>query len=578
MATTAEKTFIRWMKRACYLVAAAYAINFFFLAFLVGPHDFNHLSGYYELAYRFWATQGLSLPQFNPFLCGGRTLGGDPQIPIFHPASFLVGIFGPAVVLRWEMLSQIAVGSLGLWKLLTYLKLPKINRLWGLLVFLCGGGVIARFEVGHVTLGFLYFFPLFLWLSYEMNDRKKLARSFSLYLLAFIYCGLYKPNFFAYGVPLLALEAIPRALFQRRPSIILTLVLATGLAAIADAVSLWPAAWYFDHFPRTSAAEAKWTFPWAFLANALLPLRSIPNAWYGSAPIQRHEYNIFVGPVALFFSYFALKSRPWKAETKALVVWIAISFLLGLGCSDWEFHWYSPYSWFSRFWPGFQSLRVPTRLWYGSFLGFVVLSSIGFRFPKQEWQKTLFWSFGILPLVATAVVNLTKTTWIAEQSQGKERREYPAKILFTHLEEEDRGLNEIRLGQGILECVDNIQAYRAALSEGNALGVSTGALVLVKANWESWNRIHVEGKAEKPFRLELNLNHSDLWRWEGPSARLDSGKGQKLAVRSDTPDLGGTLVFEQPGVFAAAMVSGIAAPLLLLGVGLTLWRTRRSRG
>ena len=264
MATASDKEQTAWLQRALYLVGLAYAACFFLAGPWVGPYDYNHLSGYYEIAWRFWKTQS-GLPQYNPFLCGGRTLAGDPQIPIYHPFTLLVGLLGPTVVVRWEMLAQIALGAWGMLRLLTYFELPRANRLWGTLLFVAGGAVLARFEVGHVTLGFLFLFPLFLYLSYRIASNRDVARSFCWYLLLFIYCGLYKPNFFAYAVPLLGIEAAARAFFQRRPRVILAFGAAALLAAGVDAISLLPAADYFARFPRTAAAEAKWT--WGLLVR-----------------------------------------------------------------------------------------------------------------------------------------------------------------------------------------------------------------------------------------------------------------------------------------------------------------------
>jgi len=576
MATAAEKEQTVWLKRTLWFVGAVYGIFFFVLGPWVGPHDFNHLSGYYELAWRFWKTQN-GLPGFNPFLCGGRTLAGDPQIPIYHPFTFLVGWLGPTVVLRWEMLGQIALGAWGMNRLLKYFELPEASRVWGVLVFVAGGGVLARFEVGHVTLGFLSLFPLFLFLSYEIGAGRNVARNFCWYVLLFVYSGLYKPNFFAYAVPLLGVEVIARAAFQRRLSVIAAFAAAVGLAAGVDAISLLPAADYFARFPRTSAAEAKWTWPWAFLANVLMPLRTIPKAWYGLAPIQRHEYNIFVGPIALLFAGLALKTRPWRPEVRALVVWAAISAFLGLGTSDLDFHFYSPYSWLAATWPGFATLRVPTRLWFGAFTAFAILSAIGFRNLTWGMRQTCFWFFGVLPLVLGAVANLGKTFMLSEQTQGQVSREYPKQITLAHLSHPDLGLDEVRQGKSIYECVDNLQAYRAPLEEKSLLDISTPVMAAVSAEWETWSRIQVTARAADALPITLNLNHSDLWRWEGTAAQIISSRGQPLALRSDTGELKGALIFEQPGTQRAALISATFAPVVFLAIAFTLWRTRKRR-
>jgi len=272
-----------------------------------------------------------------------------------------------------------------------------------------------------------------------------------------------------------------------------------------------------------------------------------------------------------------VRARVTRPEVKALLVWAACSFILGLGSTDAEFHLYSPYSWLTSAWPGFHTLRAPTRMWFGAFTALTILSAIGFKDYQWGWRQTLFWSFGVLPLVASAGVNLSKTFFISEQWQGRAERVLTAPILQTKLSHPDLGLDELRAGRGILDCVDNIQAYRAPLLEEDALSVTTKSTALTRAQWAGWSRIELEARTDSPIRIALNLNHSDQWRWEGSPARIDSHNGQPLAIQASDGDLKGTLIFEQPGVTEAARVSGLTASLTATGIAIALWRKRRRK-
>jgi hypothetical protein len=201
---------VRILKGALVALAAVYLVNFFLLAFLIGPFDYDHLSGYYELAWRFWrAAPGW--PGFNPFLCGGRTLGGDPQLPLFHPFVLLVPLLGPTVVIKWEMLLQLGLGLWGLSGCLRRVGVSSEGWGWGLFVYAAGGAVITRFMVGHFTLGFYFLYPLFLSLSYRLSDPDCHFRLRVAYWTLFLYSSLYKPNFLIYGVPPLLVECAFRA-------------------------------------------------------------------------------------------------------------------------------------------------------------------------------------------------------------------------------------------------------------------------------------------------------------------------------------------------------------------------------
>ena len=58
---------MRYLKFGLGALGLLYVVNFLLLGFEIGPFDYDHLSGYYELAFRFWQ-QG-EFPGFNPYLC-----------------------------------------------------------------------------------------------------------------------------------------------------------------------------------------------------------------------------------------------------------------------------------------------------------------------------------------------------------------------------------------------------------------------------------------------------------------------------------------------------------------------------
>ena len=160
------------LKVALAILVFTYLVNFIFLGFFIGPFDYDHLSAYYELAWRFWV-QSPGLPHFNPFLCGGRTLGGDPQIPIFHPLVIFIPILGATWTIKLELLAQIFLGTWGLHRWLLNWKVERTGCLWGVFLFLSGGGVVAKALVGHVTLGSYLLLPLFFLLSYRLAEKER---------------------------------------------------------------------------------------------------------------------------------------------------------------------------------------------------------------------------------------------------------------------------------------------------------------------------------------------------------------------------------------------------------------------
>jgi len=388
------------------VLVTVYVVNFGFLAFLIGPFDYDHLSGYWELAWRFWRTSP-GLPHYDPYLCGGRTLGADPQLPIFHPLLLLVPILGATVLVKWEMLAQLSAGAWGLLGMTRHLGISSEGKRWALFLYLAGGAVVARFLVGHVTLGFFFLYPLFIYLSYRGARLP--------YYGLFLYASLYKPNFLIYAVPALLVEASARAVAQRQPRIFVDCIIGVTLGAFGGAVSLIPSWRYFAQFPRVDGTQPLLVPFYAFIANLLLPLKAIPKAFYGDGFLQRHEYNLFLGPAALLYAW---KGRlPLSAEWRALAILGIFSLWMGFGAPTAHFSPLWIYSWFRPWWPGFASIRVPTRFWYGTFLALILFSARGFCLPKTRGTFIAWLGIGVLPLLLSAAINLSKPSVLATETE-----------------------------------------------------------------------------------------------------------------------------------------------------------------
>jgi dephospho-CoA kinase len=554
-------------------LAALYLLHFGILCTWLGPFDYNHLSTYYELAWRFW-TSSPGWPHFNPYFCGGRTLGGDPQIPLFSPIVAFVAFLGPVWTLKWEMCAQLAVGCAALWIWLTRWKVEEAGRCWAVLLFAGGGFVVARFMVGHVTLGFYFLIPAYFLLSYRLCDphERHVLRAATWLCVLFAYCTLYKPNFLIYAVPPLVFEAAVRAALTRSARPLTVLAGAVLVGGLSNAVSLLPASDYFAAFPRLHDVGPKQVPLTAFWASLLLPLKAIPSAWYGPDFMQRHEYSIFLGPVALFFAGRGLGwMRGYRSEKLALLAFGLFSVWMGLGTSG-QFSLLAPASWFADWWPGFDSIRAPVRFWFGAYLCLIVFSALGFRWPRGRNYQLFIVLVGIAPLIGHATINLSKVSWFSTASQGSFPRLYPEKIAQVHALP-DEPYQAIRSGQGVMDCVENLDAWHSPdLVEGDLLQTSGNAEV--KAKWLSWNRIEVQGVTKVATRVAFNFNHHPYWEFEGHQGRIVSKKGERLTLEVDQP-FAGTLVYRQADVRAGALLSLIAMSFFSL-VGLLFWR--RSRG
>ncbi|MBI4403758.1 MAG: hypothetical protein HY537_06340 [Deltaproteobacteria bacterium] len=552
------------------LVIALYVIHFVLFGFYIGPYDYDHLSSYYELAWRYWASSH-HLPHFNPYFCGGRSLGADPQIPIFHPLVILVPVMGATSLIKLEMLGQLALGTWGLFKLLKNMGCPRENVLWGMLLFISGGGIVCRFMVGHVTLGFFFLFPLFVYLSYELAkcSGKRQHKLACLTLLLFTYAGLYKPNFLIYGVPLLAVEHFSRAWLTKNIRVAGWFIAGILCCILVNASAYLPAWHYFTHFPRTYDAGIKHS-PWvAFVANLLFPLKAVPEPLYGNVFMQRHEYSIFLGPVGLFFAALAIKRNFHWHQAIPFILMALFSFGLGLGATEEGLSIFTPFSWLYSWWPGFHSIRVPVRFWFAAYFVLVLFSAKGFSPPASRVHWVLLLGLGILPLLANVSINLFKTTLLAAQKQSSIPRLYPHELLWAE-GHPDNMYSYIRKGQGVLACQDNLESHRSSkVEQGPFLRTNIIGPAHVDARLLDWNEIAVSATNAQHSTIRFNFNHSPQWIFRGQGATISSVLGEPLTLTASNKMIEGHLVYEQPYLKEGVAIT--MCSILAIGVGLLGW-------
>ena len=550
-------------------VGVGYFINFGVLGFLVSDYDYDHLSAYYEIAGRFWR-QGGGLPEFNPYLCGGRSLGADPQIPIFHPFVFLVPIIGPTLVVKWEMLFQLFLGGVGLIKWLRLLKVSREAQWFGLFTFLTFGGIVARFRVGHVTLGYVFLSPLLFYLNYRFAEAGKWGTEkwnrFGAYVLLFAYAALYKPNFLIYFVPLLFAEHFSRAVLTRNWRVIFFPVAAISLAVGIDAIVYMPSYRFFQDFPRPNEMLQMHYRAISILPNLLLPYKTLPRAWLDGSFFGTHEYNIYVGPVAIglaLFGFWRKARKRFYANKISLGILALVSFLIGIGAPPSTGAGWFPYSWLAIFWPGFTTARVPSRFWVGVGLAIIPLSALGWdQLPKRvQGLKLGLIIIAVIPATLSTLIHLTQTSLRVHQSQWSGRAQILNEPQWA-FNDADHSFATIRSGESALNCMNNMQVMQSPALEALPLLHTGGTFSSpVRAQWRGWSRFTVKTEATQGIAI-FNITHSPYWRIAG-TGEITSQMGERLAISAKN-GIDAELTFHQPGIKLGAAISLVSLILFAL--------------
>lgn len=541
------------LKWAVYALAATYFINYVLLGFVLDVSDYDQLSGYYEMAWRFWRSGNL-IPHFNPYFCGGRPLGADPQIPIFHPFVILVPLLGPTWIVKLEFLGQLLFGLWGLWKYLGFYKCTQEQKVWALFAFAAGGGVVARFMVGHITLGYMFLLPLFFYFVHAQQERPS-RKLFLGYVLLHLYAGLYKPNFLIQALLLIFCYTTLFSIVSKSIKPLLREIAATALSVLVSAVIYLPAHFYFLENPRKDSA-APLLIEWkALFANFLIPVKAVPNAWYGFGWIQHHEFSEFLGPGVVLLAVLGLRKQI-TANRIVLLGVLLFSIWIGMGAPVHEVHLQHIYSWFYPIWPGFKSIRAAPRFWFGAYTILVVCSAFAFQMPKKLPNRLAFLFLLILPLLGNAVVNLSKPTVFAVQTQWTAKRLYPAQPEFVEATDGD-SYRFLRQGIGVLHCVENVQVQKAkGLRPGNLMQRGTDAGL----KWKDWSTLEIDTQSTTP--LLFNLNFAREWSFEG-KGRLGNENGL-LSVSPEQDHIKGILKYRLDKMTVALILSGIGLMILLV--------------
>ncbi|MBI1859583.1 MAG: hypothetical protein HYR96_01525 [Deltaproteobacteria bacterium] len=550
---------IRMLKVCVGLAGLLYLINFGLLGFLLGPFDYDHISGYYEIAWRYWR-YGSGLPHFNPFLCGGRPLAGDPQLPLFHPIIVLVPLLGAVWTVKIELLFQLSLGLWGLNGILKSLGCLAEERWWAAFCYLCGGAIVARFLVGHVAIGYSLFTPAILYIAHRLDDKPLGPGLILSYWLLYWYGFLGKPNFAIMAVPALFIESTARSFTKRSPVPLAHALLACAVGTLLNLPSALPALDYFALYPRLNDGIPNAIPLHTFFLSLLLPLKTLPEKLYGPHYFGRHEYALFLGAVPAVLAAIGLRRNWREPHLMALLIWALASVTIGLG-TDSAANYLRPYTWFYSYWPGFQSVRAPMRLWYAAFLAVIVFSALAFR-TRWPGSRRFWLIITAVPLLLNAAINLSKTTILARKTQWAGESRYTDQ--FTLTSGAASNYFPIRRGEGTRHCFFNIVIPQAPLAEGPMLPEIPG----VTLRWLGWNQIRVEWDRPPP-KLALNLNHATYWRFEGSGATVSSKDGEPLTLTFSQGPVHGSLLYELPRLKLAlfvALATVAASAMVLIGL------------
>ncbi len=128
-------------------------------------------------------------PFWNPFVCGGMPLLGNPQARFLSPSILITGLFGVVRGLKIEIVLHFILGMLGMFWLSDQMKIRGLFRLLPGIIFLFSGPMVLHLTEGHLTwLPAVYLPFVFLFFLKAAAAPKKIVYA-ALFLALMIYEG-----------------------------------------------------------------------------------------------------------------------------------------------------------------------------------------------------------------------------------------------------------------------------------------------------------------------------------------------------------------------------------------------------
>lgn len=579
----------------------------------VGSSDFDQFAAFHQIAL-WWHQLGDWTVTWNPFLCGGATLVGNPQVPLLHPNLLFSAIFGPVNGLGVSFAAWMVVGFVGMRWLAAEHGLSELVAAWVATAWVVNGFFVAHLGNLHGTFWAFFALPLVALLHRRIaHDGSPRALAAYPFLLATL--GLYNFQFVAYAFPLIGLhfafELVEagaaghglRAVLRRG----LGFGLALGLTLGMMGVYLLPALSWSRDFPRYMPPET--VHPIDLLQMLVLP---VPLVQF-DRDHRAHEYMLTVGPVWVGFALWGAR-RAWSGRdgaggaprarpeaARSLVVLTGLAFLTALGSLEgFGLPAVGPFDALRQL-PGYQAIRAPARFMIHGVMGLLIVAGFGWdRWLERRPSRRATTAMVLLALVPLLGVNFWYFQWKLYRSiEGHQERKLAFVADDFSWAPPGRGRQmyaALEPNVGVLDCYDALQTPEAPELRHDVGFAFAGGLP-VQVDRISWGEFTITVPSTDPTMeprtgprtdtatgaavVRFNFNHHPGWTVTASeplgAARVASGFGGPLEVHLEPGATFARIRHHDPSWslgLALSLVSWLVAAALAARY---LWARRASR-
>jgi len=452
------------------------------------------------------------VPLWNPYLCGGTPMLGNPQSRILTPFFLLHLVFGPLVAIRLEIILHLALLFAGSYVLSRVLGLGKLAATASALV---SGGCSAYFlhvGVGHSwTLCYAYA-PWVLAAVVVAIDRQRLA----LAALAGLGLALMANEGGIYPAPhsgvFVAIVCVGLAIGRKSLWPLKVLAVTAVFGALFATAKLLPTWELMREHPRVTTPE-DYTSP-ELVQLALFSLDQDKNRAISAQPGHWgwHEYGAYVGLIAFAFAALGALLTRKRAAVWSVATLVLVALSVGLipeheKLSAW---------WFVHKLPPFSSLHVPSRFLVLVAVSLAVLA--GFGVQQLSARRRGRFACVVLLFLSSAVAwsnGPPNLKYVFAKPNETMAASPTFQQFFDHERRDQRMLAVARSNRGLLNCYDYSHLDTAAVAsnhptyKGEQYIVGEGEVHLTR--W-SPNVLEYDVNVPGPATLVVNQNFHAPWR------------------------------------------------------------------
>lgn len=479
--------------------------------------DFDHFEVFYQIL-KWWHQIGDYSVTWNPYSCGGATLVGDPQMPLFHPTTLSYLFFSPPDGLKVTVLFWCVVAFISMYYFVRELGLSELSASMAGVAWATNGFFASHTGFMHHAHFAMMAFPMLLFINQRFLNTKKLF-PLLFFPLALLVSIIGSPHYLWFCLPFVFLHFLFEGV---RLKISLKYYLYYGLAAFTAiglaAFYIIPAFLWQKDFPRATINE--FVEPWYLFVSMLYPGKVTFFNKGGRSP---HEYIAFIGPLIFVFFFLSFKLRKQIPLFITLILIASISYVISFGSFRvFNNYLFSPYDIIKALIPGFQSVQVPTRIWGTLLLPVIILSLFAFEYYSKCWSSKKKWLVILLMILPMPLYNTySQFRLYGVKAADKSPHHYNSMpyTLTDEFYQADYKITMMELMKpnvGIKNCYQGIQIPTAKeiKTDGSSFVLEAPqGVTFTRPKWDEVKLQLPEG-INLPAVIKLNQNHHTNWQAE----------------------------------------------------------------